>query len=136
MRVFTPHFSGRVIIMGRKRKDLHILFEADFINSQQVHPFNYSLQKNCWSSEINGFSATNAHLPGSQMECLGLDRHKGMVSSPSPDPRPTDHMDVLCSVEFCLYTLKCVCIQSYGRQRCKTTEEVQGRHSVPLVLEE
>lgn len=64
-----------------KRKDLPLfdLFEANFMNSKQAHPFNYSLQKNCWTSEVNGFSAPNAHLPGSQMECLGLMDTSGMV---------------------------------------------------------
>ena len=62
--------------MGGNRKDLHTLFEADFMNSQQVHPFNNSLQKNCWTSEVNGFSATDAHIPGPQMERLGLDAQK------------------------------------------------------------
>ena len=74
-----------------------ILFEADFMNSKQVHPVNYSLQKNCWTSEVNGFSAPNAHLPGSQMECLGLDGHKGMVRPPPPIPSLRSHgCSVLC----------------------------------------
>lgn len=80
-----------------------ILFEADFMNSKQAHPFNYSLQKNCWTSEVNGFSAPNAHLPGSQMECLGLDGHKGMVRPPPPSHPSITWM--FCALLSFAYTL-------------------------------